>query len=266
MKTITREALVDVNLRCERCGNVGCCNDGSAWTFAASVHAAGEGINWERQEAIRDQFKRVCLDCADLAAREIRLERGRRDTSGVFYCATDGCAELSGRLGRAYAGHWCLGCKADRETARAAAKVERERQRELELEARRAVDAAYRAVREVRPCVECGGTREGSGYYQDRCPKCLDEHRRDVRHRGAATRRARLVNAEHADYKRSEIMTRWSGLCCYCDSLATDIDHVNPISRGGADAPHNLVPACAGCNRGVGGKHAKTLAEWAATF
>lgn len=58
-------------------------------------------------------------------------------------------------------------------------------------------------------------------------------------------------------------MVRWRGRCAYCDALAEHLDHVHPLSKGGADAEHNIVPACQKCNLSKG---AKTLAEWAETF
>jgi 5-methylcytosine-specific restriction endonuclease McrA len=76
-------------------------------------------------------------------------------------------------------------------------------------------------------------------------------------------RRASKVGAPHEPYERSEIFSRWNGSCAYCDAPAQHLDHVHPISKGGADAPHNLVPACAPCNLSKG---AKTLAEWSLTF
>jgi 5-methylcytosine-specific restriction endonuclease McrA len=76
-------------------------------------------------------------------------------------------------------------------------------------------------------------------------------------------RRARIAGGESAQYSRAEIFARWGGRCCYCDSEATALDHVTPIARQGADAPHNLVPACTPCNSSKG---AKPLAEWARTF
>lgn len=51
--------------------------------------------------------------------------------------------------------------------------------------------------------------------------------------------------------------------CAYCgveDKLT--VDHVIPISRGGPDAPENVVPACKSCNSSKG---AKTLDEWQRT-
>lgn len=74
-----------------------------------------------------------------------------------------------------------------------------------------------------------------------------------------ARRRAREANVQHMPYSRAEIFTRWGNLCCYCDAPAEHLDHVIALSRGGADAAHNLVPACAPCNLSKG---ARSLAEW----
>ena len=50
------------------------------------------------------------------------------------------------------------------------------------------------------------------------------------------------------------------GRCVYCTRPATAIDHVVPLSRGGANHPSNIVPACRSCNSR---KHASTVREWA---
>lgn len=48
--------------------------------------------------------------------------------------------------------------------------------------------------------------------------------------------------------------------CFYCGALGTiEIDHVIPISRGGANSIGNLVPACPSCNRS---KSNRTIMEW----
>jgi 5-methylcytosine-specific restriction endonuclease McrA len=78
-----------------------------------------------------------------------------------------------------------------------------------------------------------------------------------------ARRRARARGAAHFPYDRARVFERWGHMCCYCDAPAEHLDHVRPLSRGGADAEPNLVPACAACNLS---KHAKTLAEWSLTF
>jgi 5-methylcytosine-specific restriction endonuclease McrA len=50
-----------------------------------------------------------------------------------------------------------------------------------------------------------------------------------------------------------------SGPCVYCGAPAECVDHVIPLSRGGHEAEHNLVPACNPCNWSKG---PKLLAEW----
>jgi 5-methylcytosine-specific restriction endonuclease McrA len=78
-----------------------------------------------------------------------------------------------------------------------------------------------------------------------------------------ARKRARRRGASHEPYSRADIFAAYGGSCAYCGDPAEHLDHVKAISRGGADAAHNLLPACAPCNLSKG---AKSLAEWAATF
>jgi 5-methylcytosine-specific restriction endonuclease McrA len=85
----------------------------------------------------------------------------------------------------------------------------------------------------------------------------------DERHRLTHKRRAEQYGVEHVAYSRTAILARWNHRCAYCNALATHLDHVHPLSKGGVDAEHNIVPACAPCNLSKG---AKTLAEWAETF
>lgn len=67
-------------------------------------------------------------------------------------------------------------------------------------------------------------------------------------------RRALERGAEHEPYTRADINTLWhdqDGLCAYCRSPmfgVYHIDHVMPISRGGADKLENLALACPSCN------------------
>lgn len=77
-------------------------------------------------------------------------------------------------------------------------------------------------------------------------------------------RRARKLGGEHAPYDRVEIFERWGWMCGYgCGQPAEHLDHITPLSRGGADATWNLIPSCAEENLS---KNDRTLAEWAATF
>lgn len=104
------------------------------------------------------------------------------------------------------------------------------------------------------------------------CRKRLQaQHRRnfyarlpaDKRHELTHRKRAEQYGVEHTPYSRSEILARWGHRCAYCNAPASHMDHVQPLSRGGADAEHNMLPACARCNLTKG---AKTLAEWAEGF
>jgi hypothetical protein len=50
-----------------------------------------------------------------------------------------------------------------------------------------------------------------------------------------------------------------SGPCVYCGAAAAVVDHVRPLSRGGAEHESNLVPACRSCNSSKG---RRLLIEW----
>jgi 5-methylcytosine-specific restriction endonuclease McrA len=136
------------------------------------------------------------------------------------------------------------------------------------------------ACREIRPLHAFNVSNRAADGRQGKCKRCANayaakyraanlakERERQAeyqsRSRADATRRARKAGVAHEPYSRSEIFARYDGACAYCDAPAQHLDHVHPISKGGADAPHNLVPACAPCNLSKG---AKTLAEWSLTF
>lgn len=59
-----------------------------------------------------------------------------------------------------------------------------------------------------------------------------------------------------------ETERRKSVTCFYCGTHSGpfEIDHVEPISRGGYDTPDNIVIACRSCNRAKG---PRLLLEWA---
>lgn len=66
-------------------------------------------------------------------------------------------------------------------------------------------------------------------------------------------RRARMAGAEHVPYNPSDIFARDLGVCGLChERVATkaeqSIDHILPISLGGADSPHNVQLAHRRCN------------------
>lgn len=83
--------------------------------------------------------------------------------------------------------------------------------------------------------------------------KQLYAHKRRVRE-GVGTG---LTSAEW-----TQIQARFGGLCAYCKNApGLTMDHVIPLSKGGAHAASNVVPACKTCNSK---KHARTPEEWAA--
>lgn len=62
--------------------------------------------------------------------------------------------------------------------------------------------------------------------------------------------RARKLGAP-GEASPSAVRARWDyygGRCWMCGEVATSIDHVIPLSRGGSDWPANLRPACGSCN------------------
>lgn len=86
----------------------------------------------------------------------------------------------------------------------------------------------------------------------------------------SAKRRAVQRGAQLGDRKEYIEFVRWAKTtpnlrCSYCNEVVPperrDIDHVIPLSRGGADSVDNLCVACLSCNRQ---KHAKTAEEFTA--
>jgi hypothetical protein len=50
------------------------------------------------------------------------------------------------------------------------------------------------------------------------------------------------------------------GVCVYCGAEGkVEVEHVEPLCRGGTDTPDNMVPACFKCNRSKGSRF---ILEW----
>lgn len=47
---------------------------------------------------------------------------------------------------------------------------------------------------------------------------------------------------------RELVFEAFLGQCAYCESQASTIDHIIPVSKGGSSARGNLLPACSKCN------------------
>ena len=62
------------------------------------------------------------------------------------------------------------------------------------------------------------------------------------------TRYVKVPMTKGVPLTRRGVLRRDNHRCAYCGKVANTIDHVQPKSRGGADAWDNLVAACVRCN------------------
>lgn len=78
-------------------------------------------------------------------------------------------------------------------------------------------------------------------------------------------RRALVLNAPGGGVTTEQwdgILTDSLGLCVYCNERRSlEMEHVEPLSRGGAHDPENIAAACAPCNRS---KNDTKLVVWMA--
>jgi phage FluMu protein Com len=96
----------------------------------------------------------------------------------------------------------------------------------------------------------------------------VEEHRENARRwarenpglRSAARMRRRMRAEEGlTDLERLLSLARCIEMtgdpCFYCGAPSEEVEHYFPLCKGGTDAWANILPACAACNHGVGGKH-----------
>lgn len=114
-----------------------------------------------------------------------------------------------------------------------------------------------------RECGTCGRLFRGD---RPHCPSC----RRDAAgaefwmaydRRAHGVRKARKRAAEVVGPVPVSVYVAImkSGACVYCGGVATSVDHIIPLARGGHEAEYNLVPACGTCNSSKGDR---LLIEW----
>lgn len=111
--------------------------------------------------------------------------------------------------------------------------------------------------------------RGGAGGFTKTCSKSCAQHLRcgtpkDLRHaEHNLKRRAReLAVGGLGRHERAELLHKWVAArrsCAYCDALASSVDHVVPLARGGTNYLGNLAPACRACNTAKG---ILLLTEW----
>lgn len=114
-------------------------------------------------------------------------------------------------------------------------------------ESRRVAQATRPDWRTPRECRGCGCT-----FCPLYTPTQMDCSRRCARKVAKRARRAAEAGA-HGTWTWSEFMRiaqLFDYRCAYCSCAPDrlDPDHVVPLSRGGANTPSNLLPACTPCN------------------
>lgn len=88
------------------------------------------------------------------------------------------------------------------------------------------------------------------------------ERTRSYASKAAAKRRTLLVDSELSHKKVEQWLKLQEPVCAYCKTCCKEyyeIDHILPLSRGGAHSLDNLAISCRSCNRS---KKDKTLEEW----
>ncbi len=87
----------------------------------------------------------------------------------------------------------------------------------------------------------------------------MELYRNTVRKRRALRKGATVEYISVAEI--DALLLDYNYCCAYCGAsdVKLEIDHVYPISKGGAHALSNLVPACIHCNRS---KHDKLPIDW----
>ena len=115
------------------------------------------------------------------------------------------------------------------------------------------------AGRYKRVCEECGtswlATSKQRRFCSLKCSGKADSRRRRGM-RNAVTSKSRRVDlaAQAAGLNTAErrhLLHKWKKqkrTCIYCDQLATTVEHVIPLVRGGTNHEGNLAPACTSCN------------------
>jgi len=159
--------------------------------------------------------------------------------------------------------------------------AQRKRERRENYKANNATKDPY-ADPTPKRCPDCERTLPRAAYPRDitkpdglhsHCRECAARRAREwalknpdkVREIARATqrrRRARKRQNGAIAYREEDVFAASDYLCVYCGAPAEEIEHFMPISRGGADAPWNIVAACISCNRGPGGKHTRDPIEF----
>lgn len=87
--------------------------------------------------------------------------------------------------------------------------------------------------------------------YRGRCPEHARQRNRDTHHN------RHIYNSKRWKHTRRRVL--FNQPLCQCGKLATDVDHITPISDGGDPWNHaNLQPLCATCHSRKTNKEARS--------
>jgi 5-methylcytosine-specific restriction endonuclease McrA len=115
----------------------------------------------------------------------------------------------------------------------------------------------------MRPCAECGISYEARLSRTRFCSRtCANRNTcrgnrirtEDDPHLRRSARDAAAPGL--SGHRRSRLLAEWKRqrkVCAYCPALATTVDHVVPLVRGGTNYEGNLVPCCKSCNSSKSG-------------
>lgn len=102
-------------------------------------------------------------------------------------------------------------------------------------------------------CYPCSVANRIPGKGRDVAKRMEHNRRRNARRRSAPGLSIREIEALRLEWIRQ------GRECSYCPELATSVDHVIPLAKGGTNHERNLAPACLPCN---GSKNDLTVEEW----
>lgn len=202
--------------------------------------------------------ERVCAKCKELKSID-QFPKDKHEPSGYSYS--------------------CKPCKAAARRARRAADPAAARQREREYEARTAEQTKHRkaayylknkdqilarhfANRDLRlqQMREWDKKNRASINARVRSYRKADPERFKAHfHKARAKRRAAPGSHTGADIRRQRAAQKNRCWWCHCKLTEYHVDHLIPLSRGGSNAPGNIVIACPHCNQS---RNNKLPHEW----
>lgn len=195
-----------------------------------------DASEFHRNRATRDGLTTICIQCskeraiARKLAGEVRTRKRVDWARGLFEC-----------------------CKCKRVLQLSAFHVRRQRNNQPRSTCKECLKAATRAWLTTEH-----GKAWRAAYQREklrRDPAYYAVHRANVDANNALRRGAREVGER---FSRDEIYQRDKGKCHLCGKLARkddwDLEHVIPLSKGGAHARNNVAVAHPSCN---GSKHAR---------